>query len=72
MEKRRLEKGKLLPCPFCGAEAFAWEWNYGARVDCSEWIATGKRTHFVGIGGENMEEAIRLWNTRKEGPKCKP
>ena len=54
----------LKPCPFCGAPARAWEWNGGARVDCSNWRGIDVDEHFVGIGARTMEEAVRLWNTR--------
>ena len=55
---------KLKPCPFCGAPATAWEWNGGARVDCSAWRVTDGYEHYVGIGGKTMEEAIKKWNKR--------
>ena len=54
----------LLPCPFCGAPAKFWQWNTGARVECTNW---GKNDHFVGIGGRTLDEAVRLWNERKSG-----
>lgn len=55
------QKIKLLPCPFCGAEAHMWSWNYGTRIDCSRWNAS---KHLVGIGGATQEEAIEAWNKR--------
>lgn len=57
----------LKPCPFCGAAASAWEWNGGARVDCSKWVADAYsvNVHYVGIGAKTMEEAVRRWNERK-------
>lgn len=63
---------ELKPCPFCGAAASAWEWNGGARVDCSKWRADAYSvyTHYVGIGARTMEEAIELWNRRAEQPSA--
>jgi len=65
---------ELKPCPFCGAAASAWEWNGGARVDCSKWRADAYSvyTHYVGIGARTMEEAIELWNRRAEQPPAQP
>ena len=65
---------ELKPCPFCGAAASAWEWNGGARVDCSKWRADAYSvyTHYVGIGAGTMEEAIELWNRRAEQPSAQP
>jgi len=65
---------ELKPCPFCGAAASAWEWNGGARVDCSKWRADAYsvHTHYVGIGARTMEEAIELWNRRAEQPPAQP
>lgn len=60
---------ELKPCPFCGAPAVHWEWNGGARVDCSKWTSDGAavNVHFVGIGARTFEEAAKLWNERKDG-----
>lgn len=57
----------LKPCPFCGAAASAWEWNGGARVDCSKWVADANsvNVHYVGIGAKTMKEAVKRWNERK-------
>ena len=61
---------KLLPCPFCGAEESTdegatgiWVWRVpeGSRI----WLVQcecGARTHFK----FTKEEAIKVWNTRKE------
>lgn len=57
---------KLKPCPFCGGRAVKWIWNGGTRIDCENWAVTDKVTHFVGVGAKTEEEAIRLWNDRKE------
>lgn len=59
---------ELKPCPFCGAPAVHWEWNGGARVDCSKWASDGTavNVHFVGIGARTFEEAAKLWNERKD------
>lgn len=56
------------PCPFCGAPAFIWQWNGGARVDCSKWSsdAPAVNVHFVGIGAKTRDEAVKIWNTRSE------
>ena len=58
----------LKPCPFCGAPAYAWSWNGGARVDCSKWYsdANSVNVHFVGIGAKTLDEAVKIWNTRSE------
>lgn len=55
---------ELKRCPFCGAEARAWEWNGGARVDCSKWQGKDGEEHFVSIGAKTMDMAIKLWNAR--------
>ena len=60
-----MSREEVKPCPFCGSPAFVWEWNGGARVDCSNWLAADGREHFVGIGARSRKEAIEIWNTRK-------
>ena len=59
-----MQDTRLLPCPFCGAPANAWEWNGGARADCSRWRDENGVTHFVGIGAKTMKEAAEMWNAR--------
>ena len=54
----------LFNCPLCGAPARAWEWNGGARVDCSKWSGKDGAEHFVGVGAKTMDEAVKKWNTR--------
>lgn len=54
----------LKPCPMCGAPAKAWEWNLGARVDCSMWSCSEGQEHYVGVGGKTLEDAIAAWNRR--------
>lgn len=55
---------KDLPkCPFCGAYARSWEWNGGARIDCSAWGGGGNE-HYVGVGGKTLDEAEKNWNKR--------
>ena len=57
---------ELKHCPFCGAPAFSWEWNGGARVDCSGWDSKDGQEHFVGVGGKTIKEAIERWNMRAD------
>lgn len=51
---------ELKPCPFCGAIAHLWEWNYGAAVECSKY----RNSHQVQIKQETREKAIEAWNRR--------
>ena len=52
---------ELKPCPFCGAEAHMWKWNYGVAIECKEWNAD---THQVCIKARREEDAIEAWNRR--------
>lgn len=53
---------ELKPCPFCGADAKMWSWNYGTAVQCSRWESN---SHLIQVRGKTMEEAIERWNMRK-------
>jgi hypothetical protein len=64
MDKLKPSDLLIKPCPFCGAKANAWEWNGGARVDCSRWRVTDGKEHYVGVGGKTLPEAIKEWNKR--------
>lgn len=59
-----VNEDELLPCPFCGGKARFWQWNGGARVDCSRWYGTDGNEHYVGVGGKTAQEAIANWNRR--------
>lgn len=53
----------LKPCPFCGADAFIWSWNYGTAIQCSKFNAD---SHLIQIRGKTNTEAIERWNTRQK------
>lgn len=53
----------LKPCPFCGAIAHLWEWNYGTAIECSQY---NPKTHQVQIKQETKEKAIEEWNRRTD------
>lgn len=57
---------KLKPCPFCGAEAHMWSWNYGTAIQCSKF---NSHNHVIQVSAETSAEAIERWNTRAEGSK---
>lgn len=55
---------RLLPCPFCGAQAQIECWHGGPEtkkmVSCSnDWCPVGPKTT-----GDTPREAISNWNTR--------
>ena len=52
---------KLKPCPFCGAEAHMWSWNYGTAIQCSKFDS---HTHVIQVSAETSAEAIARWNER--------
>lgn len=57
---------ELKPCPFCGSPAKVGKYIDGtAIVHCSKWERNNSCEHLVGIGGRTVEEAVKLWNTRK-------
>lgn len=69
--KRLTEKGVLLPCPFCGGEAYKnigldydsyFEWNCICCNKCSAEIK-GEEVHGKADPSE-LEILIREWNTR--------
>lgn len=49
---------ELKPCPFCGADAIAWDKLY-PHVRCSNHECE------VAIFRYTIEEAIEIWNRRK-------
>lgn len=51
----------LKPCPFCGAEAYMWSWNYGTAIQCSKFNCD---THLIQVRGQTSAEAIERWNAR--------
>lgn len=58
---------KLKPCPFCGAEAYMWSWNYGTTIQCSNF---NSHNHVILVSAETSAEAIARWNAREaEGSK---
>lgn len=61
MEPR--EEVKLLPCPFCGGEAEAFEYpsKTGFRAQCNKY---NKCVVTAVCDGISMEEAVKQWNTR--------
>ena len=54
---------KLKPCPFCGAEAHMWSWNYGTAIQCSKF---NSHTHVIQVSAKTSAEAIERWNARAE------
>ena len=54
---------ELKKCPFCGADAFLWEWNGGTAIQCEKFNGD---SHLVQIRGKNRAEVIELWNRRAE------
>lgn len=53
----------LLPCPFCGGEASAWNLTLEGAVHCADCRATIVRQHKP-VYDTGYEEAITAWNTR--------
>lgn len=53
----------LLPCPFCGGEASAWNLTLEGAVHCADCRATIVRQHKP-VYDTGYEEAIAAWNTR--------
>lgn len=53
----------LLPCPFCGGEASAWNLTLEGAVRCADCRATIVRQHKP-VYDTGHEEAIAAWNTR--------
>lgn len=53
----------LKPCPFCGADAYMWSWNYGTAIQCSKF---NNDTHLIQVIGKTSTEAIEQWNARVE------
>ena len=62
---------KLLPCPFCGEEAFLFQWE--TRKDARLW-RVGCNNNECKLGPhedyDDQDQAIAAWNTRT--PKDKP
>lgn len=63
----RTEITTMMPCPICGAKAEAWEWNGGARVQCSKWCVKSGAEHMISVGGKTLAEAVAKWNDREGG-----
>jgi hypothetical protein len=59
----KAEVSDLKPCPFCGADALMWSWNYGTAIQCSKFNA---KSHLIQVIGKTSTEAIEQWNTRRE------
>lgn len=57
-----MEGIKLLPCPFCGAEAFVWRTKYDVYIECGKYHAD---THRVMVSGKTEDEAAERWNDRR-------
>ena len=56
---------KLKPCPFCGEDAFLWVHRNGVKVSCkNDCVSMPPRFDCCFT---NDEQAIKAWNTRKEG-----
>ena len=53
----------LKQCPFCGANAYMWSYNYGTVIQCSEFDAD---SHLIQVRGKTEDEAIELWNRRNK------
>lgn len=63
--REKEEKAHILPCPFCGANAFMWHTNYQTFVQCERFDATSHGRHLIQVSGNTEEEAIKAWNQRK-------
>ena len=62
LNQDRAEKQmELKPCPFCGADAHMWHWNYGVAIECKEY---DPGTHQVCIKARRVDDAIEAWNRR--------
>jgi Lar family restriction alleviation protein len=58
-------KNKLLPCPFCGGEAYIWHavhQSYGLKVSCRNDCVTIPSSFDTWYTSE--EQAIKSWNRR--------
>ena len=58
-----LVKVELLPCPFCGGVPTFWNVTGKIHIDCMNEHCFAKPYVFA----DTMEEAAKMWNTRKEG-----
>ncbi len=54
---------KLLPCPFCGAEAFMWAAYGGFKVSCKNSCVTMPSRPDVSLTSE--EVAAKCWNKER-------
>lgn len=65
---------KLLPCPFCGWEAYLFQWaSWASRTDARRWRVSCSNTGCMICPYEDYEEqdrAVAAWNTR--APKDQP
>jgi hypothetical protein len=54
----------MKPCPFCGREAVAHVWHFGAYVYCAGCRAHGPEFNHDGPEDEKLAGAVRLWDER--------
>jgi hypothetical protein len=64
-----MDEKNLLPCPFCGADAFTWTAIQGTKVSCSKDCVTMPPRFDMWF--TSIEEAIKHWNRRTLREKIK-
>lgn len=67
MVAAKTQPENLKPCPFCGGKAHVWRTNYHVFIECENWCANEKNgLHMIQISADTMQEAVKIWNERKE------